>query len=184
MSDQTQENRNTQEERLPSADNGNAEMFGIEPIFTEEERETDPRAVVTWLTELRHRRGLTQEHIAEFMDCSASRISRIESGDDRHLSISEAAAYVDALGMSCTLKVYDDEMPMDVQLRRTILEASRLLTRLHRLLKFRGNKEAILRIERFIGGEMMELFIKALDGDLPTRDAARGAMHAELAPGA
>lgn len=153
-------------------------------IFTLEEREIDPRAVILWLTELRHRREVTQAEMAQSMQCTASRISRIERAEDRHLGLAETAQYIEALGMSCTLKVYDDLMPMDVQMRRTVLETARLLCRLCRLLKFRGEKRQFAQVERFIGSTMSPLFIEFMDDAMLQRDAAFGAMHAELAPGA
>ncbi len=153
-------------------------------MFTLEEREIDPRAVIQWLTELRHRRQLTQEEMAQSMQCTASRISRIESAEDRHLGLAETAQYIEALGMSCTLKVYDDMMPMEVQMRRTVMETARLLCRLCRLLKFRGEKRELAHVERFIGSTMSPLFFEFMDDAMLQRDAAFGAMHAELAPGA
>jgi len=128
--------------------------------------EYDPRAAVKWLVDLRERHGISQRVLADRLGVSQSTLSRLESGEDRHLSIAEAAAYVNALGMSCTLKIFDDGMPADVQLRRTVIEVM------------------IRELDAFIGGGISPLLLEALDSGGFHRDAAFGVMNLELAPGA
>ncbi len=147
--------------------------------------EYDPRAAVKWLVDLRERHGISQRVLADRLGVSQSTLSRLESGEDRHLSIAEAAAYVNALGMSCTLKIFDDGMPADVQLRRTVIEVMRLLTRLSRLLERHGANDAVIReLDAFIGGGISPLLLEALDSGGFHGDAAFGVMNLELAPGA
>ena len=145
----------------------------------------DPRTIVQWLAQLRERRGLSQQKLAEQSGQTRSAVSRQECSDDANLSLEEVAAYVRGLGMTCTLKIYDDEMPQSVQIQRTVMELLRLATRLHRLLRFEDGREDVrAELDAFIAGAVSPMMLEMLEGGLFGRDAVFGTMHMELAPGA
>lgn len=162
----------------------------LDPVFMQmmaesEPQHTDPRAVISWLTRLRERRGCTQAMLAEMSGQTQSAISRQENGDDALLSIEEVNAYIRGLNMSCTLRIYDDSMPMDIQINRTLLELMRLCTRLHRLLTMFGGHDSVLdEIDTFLAGAISPMYLEALDAGELQEDSVYGVMHMELAPGA
>jgi transcriptional regulator with XRE-family HTH domain len=156
-----------------------------EQASEEESQPDDPRAMVKWLTQLREKRGLSQQTLARQSGQSRSAVSRQECSDDANLSVEEIAAYVRGLGMSCTLKIYDDELPRSLQIRRTVMDLMRLSIRLHRLLRCEGGHEDVVEdINAFIAGAVSPMLMEALESGQLDRDAVFGTLHIELAPGA
>jgi predicted transcriptional regulator len=60
------------------------------------EQQLRSRRVVKALVSLRVSKGVTQQDVADVLDCTQSRISRIENGLDADLRMSELAAYAKA----------------------------------------------------------------------------------------
>jgi transcriptional regulator with XRE-family HTH domain len=63
------------------------------------------REIVKHLVALRSMKELSQGDIAKHLNCTQSRISKLESGTDDELSIGDLARYLDALGLSMRLVV-------------------------------------------------------------------------------
>jgi predicted XRE-type DNA-binding protein len=63
------------------------------------ERRISQRQIVKHLMALRATKSLSQSDIAKKMECSQSRISKLESGLDDDLRLGEFSAYVSALGL-------------------------------------------------------------------------------------
>lgn len=78
--------------------------FHEEPALVEElEAELSARQVVRALFAMRSARGVSQAEIASQLNCSQSRVSKIESGVDADLSVGELEAYARALDCDVVL---------------------------------------------------------------------------------
>jgi transcriptional regulator with XRE-family HTH domain len=78
--------------------------FEDEPALVEElEAELAARQVVRALFAMRSARGVSQAEIASHLNCSQSRISKIENGVDADLSVGEIEAYAKALDCDTVL---------------------------------------------------------------------------------
>lgn len=78
--------------------------FDNEPALVEElEAELSARQVVRALFAMRSARGVSQAEIASQLNCSQSRVSRIENGGDADLSLGEVEAYARALDCDAVL---------------------------------------------------------------------------------
>lgn len=65
------------------------------------------RRIVSMLTTLRVTKGLTQADIATVMGCKQARVSKLESGIDADLKISDLEAYAKATKSEVTLMISD-----------------------------------------------------------------------------
>jgi transcriptional regulator with XRE-family HTH domain len=78
--------------------------FEDEPALVEElEAELSARQVVRGLFAMRSARGVSQAEIASQLNCSQSRVSKIENGVDADLSVGELEAYARALDCDVVL---------------------------------------------------------------------------------
>ncbi len=69
------------------------------------------RTVIKRLLAMRAVRGLSQEDVAQRMDCSQSRISKLENGKDADARLGDLQAYADAVG--CDLSAWP--VPRDMK---------------------------------------------------------------------
>ena len=71
------------------------------------QKEIQRNAMVSYLLSLRVSKGLTQEQVATAMGCDASKISRLESGNDETLKWGDIADYTSALNVQMFVLVED-----------------------------------------------------------------------------
>ena len=64
------------------------------------EKLIESKRVVKTLISLRIREGKTQKQVAEHMGCSQSRISKLESGEDKHIRLGDILKYLEAIDMT------------------------------------------------------------------------------------
>lgn len=67
------------------------------------EKEINESSVVTMLLMIRHDRGLTQTDVAKRMNCSPSKVSRIEAGTDAQVNLVDLYQYANALDVRTTI---------------------------------------------------------------------------------
>jgi transcriptional regulator with XRE-family HTH domain len=61
------------------------------------------RALLDSLVAIRIKKGLSQKDIAQRMECTQSRISKLENGTDSNTTIGDFKAYAHAIGLDATL---------------------------------------------------------------------------------
>ena len=69
-------------------------------LANELEERINERQIVKKLAALRLAKGMSQTEIAAAMQCTQSRISKLESGVDRDLTLGDLELYLDALGLA------------------------------------------------------------------------------------
>lgn len=91
------------------------------------------RQIITRLMALRSARGMTQQDVAEKMDCTQSRVSKLEAGNDLDLRLGDFANYANSLKLDIELHlVKHGERSMD-RIKRHAFAIQRELTRMTEL---------------------------------------------------
>ena len=86
------------------------------------------RHIIKDLVALRVAKGLSQADIAKHMDCSQSRVSKLESGLDADLRLGDLAGYLSALGLSMKVGGVPNEWSIVDEIKQfTFAIKSRLL---------------------------------------------------------
>ena len=88
------------------------------------------RVLVDVLMGLRTRRGMSQSDIAAKMDCTQSKISKLESDKDDDLRLGDLRAYTEALGFQMTIRLTTGKQSLVDQLRGYTVAIRKLLGRL------------------------------------------------------
>jgi transcriptional regulator with XRE-family HTH domain len=78
-------------------------------------RKIDERNIINHLMATRALKGLSQKDIAEKMDCTQSRISKLESGKDDDLRIGDFHGYAEALGFQLAVLITNKGKPSITQ---------------------------------------------------------------------
>lgn len=130
-----------------------AYLTGSKDIRERVKREISNQHFVSFLTKLRHLIGMNQEEIAHAMACNQSKISRLETGDDKQVSIFDAQVYLHALGFS--MKVYaepldEEEIPDATRIKNYVFAIKEKLDSLTALAKkLGGDDELTEKISEF-----------------------------------
>lgn len=88
------------------------------------------RAIVKQLFALRSARGVSQAELASKMECSQSRISKLESGSDADLRLGDFAAYLDALDLDVRLVVQRKNHTLADQVKYHAFNIKRIVDRM------------------------------------------------------
>ena len=91
------------------------------------------RQIVQKLQLMRVHHGLSQADMAERLGCTQSRISKLESGTDAALSISDILGYASATGYSIQLVFLKEETKMVDEVKYHFFETKELMERLSKL---------------------------------------------------
>jgi len=132
------------------------------------QREITMSAMVTRLMSMRVAKDVTQEKVAAAMDCDASKISRLEAGNDASLKWNDILAYVRALDLEMTVSFADKDLPAAARIKHCVLEIDRGLQELAALAAISGADEKITQgIHRFYA-EVLFNFLKRFKDGLDT----------------
>lgn len=132
------------------------------------QREITMSSMVTRLMSMRVAKDVTQEKVAAEMDCDASKISRLEAGNDSSLKWNDILAYARALDLELTIFFADRELPAAARIKHCVLEIDRGLQELAALAKSSGADEKITQgIHRFYA-EVLFNFLKSFKDGLDT----------------
>jgi transcriptional regulator with XRE-family HTH domain len=116
--------------------------------------------MVCTLLSMRIARGMTQEQIAESMKCDASKISRLESGNDRQLKWWDIVGYANALNVRMSILFDDENLPPAVRIKQCVFRIDDDLKRLaHMAQEFDGDEKIAERIACFYQ-EVLFNFVK------------------------
>jgi transcriptional regulator with XRE-family HTH domain len=127
-----------------------ADLAGDQAVVSRVNKEIQRNAVVSLLLELRVRKGLTQEQIAEAMSCDPSTVSRIESDSDKDLKWSHICGYINALGVQMNVLIDDGSLPAADRIKQCVFKIDDDLKKLADLAKEVGGEDEIAHeIDRF-----------------------------------
>lgn len=136
----------------------------------EVQQEINNSRLVSKLISLRVAKGLTQEKIAEAMDCDPSKISRLESGNDYGLKYVDVARYVQALNVDMLLEFHDPDAAATDQIKTSVFRIHENLEKLCELAKQVGENDQIAeKIHQFYGEVLFNFLVRYQDsyGKLP-----------------
>ncbi len=116
------------------------------------ERESKTSILITALINMRIQKGYTQQNIADAMECTPSKISKMESGNDLNLKWSDVLAYLNAMCMRVSLMFDDESMPASSKIKQCVFTIHDQLGRLAILAEeVDGDTEITDKIYKFYG---------------------------------
>jgi len=125
------------------------------------QEEINNSRLISRLIALRVAKGLTQEKIAEGMGCDASKVSRMESGDDYGLRFADLAGYVQALNVELILDFHDRDAVATDQIKESVVRIHENLEKLCALAKQAGEKDKIAeKIHQFYKEVLFNFLIR------------------------
>jgi transcriptional regulator with XRE-family HTH domain len=126
--------------------------------------EINRNLLVSYLLSLRVSKKLTQEQVATAMGCDASKISRIESGNDENLKWGDIAAYAGALNVNICVLFEDPNLPAAERIKRCVYKISEHLKKLAELArKVGGDDDIAKKINEFSGEVLLNFLLRYKD---------------------
>jgi transcriptional regulator with XRE-family HTH domain len=107
------------------------------------------RQVIKHLLMLRAAYGMSQEDIAKALNCSQSRISKLENGVDADLGFGDLVRYVSALGCHAQIVIFRKGTKLVDQVKFHFLQTREIMERLVRLSK--TDPEIAKGVAKFFG---------------------------------
>jgi transcriptional regulator with XRE-family HTH domain len=123
------------------------------------QKEIQRNAMVSYLLSLRVSKGLTQEQVATAMGCDASKISRLESGNDETLKWGDIADYTSALNVQMFVLVEDPTLPAAERIKQCVFSIHEHLNDLTELARQVGSDDKIARKINEFSGEVLFNFL-------------------------
>lgn len=119
------------------------------------------RRLVKMLMSERVRHNLSQKEIAAKMDCSESKISRMESSNDVDLNFGDILAYARATGINISIMLDDSTLPNATRIKHCVLVIASMLRHLTDLAKEEDEDDSIRNaINKFQVEVLMNFLIK------------------------
>ena len=119
------------------------------------------RRLVKMLTAERVRHNLSQKEIAAKMDCSESKISRMESSNDVDLNFGDILAYARAAGINMSVLFDDSTLPNATRIKHCVFAIASMLQHLTDLAKDEDEDDSIRNaINKFQVEVLMNFLIK------------------------
>lgn len=146
----------------------------------EVERFVSDREVVKNLMLLRTLSNYSQQEIAEAMNCSQSRISKLENGTDDDLRLGELNEYLHALGFNATLRISNEDESIVDRVKYHACSIKRLMDQLAELAQVDDN------IAKGVAGFFGEAFfnmvsmLAASAKKLPSRPGQQGEQYIRI----
>jgi len=122
-------------------------------------RQLRARSVANHLVALRGSRGLSQQDIAKRMECSQSRISKLEQTDDEDLRLGDVARYLNAVDFSLQIGMTERKQPLVDTVKYHVFAIRQAL---RKLIKLAHMDEDIARGVAGFFGEACYNFIKMM----------------------
>ena len=117
--------------------------------------------MVSSLLSLRVEKGMTQEQVAESMQCDSSKISRLEAGNDLNLKWLDIIGYLKALNMNMTIMFSDPSMPAAERIQQSVFRIHADLEELCSLAQQVGGDDKIAqKIHRFYGEVLFNFVVR------------------------
>jgi transcriptional regulator with XRE-family HTH domain len=127
-------------------------------------KEIGRNAVVSALLEVRITKGVSQEEVAKAMGRDASTVSRIESGNDRQLKLSDIIGYANALNLQVGIRLDDESLPAAVRIKQCVFKIDDDLKKLAKLAEQIGGDDRITQeIGRFYKEVLFNFLVRFSD---------------------
>lgn len=160
-----------------------ADSAPSEAFRQEFEAQVATRGVIKHLIALRTAKGLSQKDIADQINCSQSRISKLEHGADDDIRLGDLRAYARALGFGTGFVFSDRKMTAVEEVKYHAFSIKRLMDRLAQLA---GRDEKIAQaVSAFFGEAFFNLvrMIQDSASKLPRPDVDSPYISIEVAAG-
>jgi transcriptional regulator with XRE-family HTH domain len=136
--------------KFKSAAEAAAQLAGNPEMAKAVHEEICRNSLVSALLSMRVAKNITQEKVAEAMHCDASKISRIESGNDRQLKWSDIVGYIGALDIKMSILFDDESLPAAARIKQCVFRIDEDLNALALMAaKYDGDDETVQKIDRF-----------------------------------
>lgn len=149
------------------------------------------RQIVRRLANLRNLKGISQEQIAENLDCGQSRISKLENGLDADVAIAELQAYAQALDCELSIVFRSRKLTIVDEVKRHAMCIKYCFDKLNELAEkdervAKGvaefHVEALLNLVNIVQDSATNLNVKRSDGEslhipLQFQDSAQDECH-------
>ncbi len=120
--------------------------------------------LVFMLIGLRTSRRLTQRQLAARMGVNASKICRMEAGQDSQLNWGDILKYLNVLGVNISLMTDDPSLPAAERIKHHVMAVHALLEQLCSLAREMGEGEAITsKIKEFYGEVLLNYMVRLYD---------------------
>jgi len=147
-------------------------LAGDPSVETKVQDEIQRSSMVTRLLAMRIAKNVTQDKVAEVMQCDPSKISRLEAGNDTTLKWNDILGYARALDLELTISFADQGLPASARIKHCVFEIDRGLQELATLAASCGADEKITQgIHRFYA-EVLFNFLKRYKDGLDTLGAS------------
>ena len=138
-----------------------AELTGSLEIQTKVEEEIKNSKLVSTLISFRSQKGITQKEIAEAMNCTASKVSKLESGNDLNLKWGDIVSYLAALNIKTSILFDDETLPVAHRIKHRVFEIHGLLEGLADLAKTVSDDRSIVdKIHQFYGEVLFNFLVR------------------------
>jgi transcriptional regulator with XRE-family HTH domain len=130
------------------------------PEFAESfEKRLAGRQVIKELLTMRTRHGISQEEVAKSLNCTQSRVSKIESGNDEDLRLGDILRYADAAGFQAQIVFFKKDLTLVDDVKYHFFETKALLDKLATIANV---DEAIAKGVAHFFGEVGFNFVKMI----------------------
>jgi len=156
-------------ERLSKVANIAAELVGDDSFGEQVQDLIDKTTIIKTLIGFRLKRELTQKQIAEKIGVTPSYVSKLESGLDEDMKLSEIIKYCEACAIGVAMSFDDEQIPIGRRIKLLVYQIHELLNDLVDLAKReQEDKELCLAIHRFTGEVLMNFLAryKGIDSEL------------------
>lgn len=148
-------------QQFNSAAEAFASIVGNDTVKDAIQDEVDKTQLIDTLVQMRMQKGVSQKRLAELMQCTPSKISRLESSTDDTLKLSDIKEYVRALNIGMSIVLEDNDLPAADQIKRHVFSIHEKLENLVKIAKeVDGDSEIIGKINQFYGEVLLNFLVK------------------------
>ena len=148
-------------QQFSSAAEAFASIVGDDTVKDAIQEETNKTQLVSTLVRMRMQKGISQKRLAELMQCTPSKISRLESSTDDALKLSDIKEYARALNIGMSIVFEDNDLPAADQIRQHVFSIHEKLESLVRIAKeVGGDTEIVSKINQFYGEVLLNFLSK------------------------
>ncbi|NTV66875.1 MAG: transcriptional regulator [Chlorobaculum sp.] len=148
-------------QRFSSAAEAFASIVGDDTVKDAIQKAVGKTQLTDTLVRMRMQKGVSQKRLAELMQCTPSKISRLESSTDDTLKLSDIREYVRALNIDMSIVFENNDLPTADQIRQHVFSIHEKLESLVKIAKeVDGDSEIIGKINQFYGEVLLNFLVK------------------------
>jgi transcriptional regulator with XRE-family HTH domain len=150
-----------EKQQFSSAAEAFASIVGDDVVKDAIQEETGKTQLLSTLVQMRMQKNVSQKRLAELMQCTPSKISRLELSTDAALKLSDIKEYVRALNIGMSIVFEDNDLPVADQIRQHVFTIHEKLESLVRIAKeVEGDMEIVSKINKFYGEVLFNFLSK------------------------